>query len=91
MLFRSFPSHDKTPEKLEVTVPKGPREKDSTVTVDLKKEGIAFSRDTVMFMLYLMFKSNMVSRVNLKQMFKIINDPIPENVAKYLLEEAAKG
>jgi hypothetical protein len=84
---------DKTPDKIAVSVPRGPRESESKVEVDLAKatESLAFSKDTIMYILYLMYKSNMISRTNLKQIFRIIDQKMPADVAKYLLEEAAKG
>jgi hypothetical protein len=86
-------SEGKVPDKVEATVAKGPREKPATIAVQVKKEGdsLDFSKDTVFYILYLMYKSNMISRVNLKQMFGLIDQKLPENVVKYLLEEAARA
>lgn len=84
---------DQVPDKVEVTVNRAPNEKPTTLTVNVKKEGdsLQFSKDTLFYFLYLMYKSNMISRANLKQMFAIIDKPIPDNVVKWLLEEAAKA
>ena len=84
---------DVTPDKVEVTVPAGPRQPDTTLAVAIKKETdtLAFSKDTLMYMLYLLFKANMLSRVNLKQIFRMINQEMPKDVVKFLLEEAAKA
>jgi len=81
------------PDKVEAVVARGPREKDATISVRVKKEedSLNFSKDTLFYFLYLMYKSNMVSRVNLKQMFRVVDEEMPKNVVKYLLEEAARG
>lgn len=47
-----------------------------------------FDSNTVLAYLYLLYKTNMISRNNLKQMLAEIKKPWPEDVAKYLMQEA---
>ena len=49
-----------------------------------------FDTNTVFAFMYLMYKSNMISRQNLKQMLNEVKKPWPEDVAKYLVEESMK-
>ena len=55
------------------------------------KEELKLSVDTVLYMLYIWYKANLISRDNLKTLLKVIKDPIPSDVPKYLAQEAAKG
>lgn len=86
-------SVDKTPDKVEVSVPVGPNKPESKLAVSIKKESdtLQFSKDTLMFQMYLLYKANVIGRNNLKQMFQVINKDMPKDVVKYLLEEAAKA
>ena len=86
-------SKDKTPDKMEVTVPVGPNKPDVTLKVNIKKESdsLVFSKDTLMYTLYLLYKSNILGRNNLKQIFRTIDADMPRDVVKWLLEEAAKA
>ena len=47
-----------------------------------------FDVNTVFAYLYLLYKTNMISRQNLKQMLAEVKKPWPEDVAKYLVEES---
>lgn len=49
-----------------------------------------FDVNTVFAYLYLLYKTNMISRNNLKQMLAEIKKPWPEDVVKYLVEESLK-
>lgn len=42
-------------------------------------------------MLYVMYKSNLIGNHNLKQMLDVIGKPFPDDVAAYLVKEAAKA
>jgi hypothetical protein len=44
-----------------------------------------------LIVLYILYKSNMISRRNLKQMLEIIKQPFPEELPKYLVTEADKS
>jgi hypothetical protein len=68
---------------------RGPEAKPLEVVLDLEKAK-GFDVNTVIFMLYLRYRNNEITRRNLKQMFDIINSKHPENIAKFLVEEAAK-
>lgn len=46
--------------------------------------------DTILFLLYLEYKSNMLTRLQLKNALKLINGEHPESIAQWLLTEAAK-
>ena len=50
-----------------------------------------FNKDTVMFTLYLLYKCNLITRHHLRTMFKIIQDELPADVLKYLVEEERKA
>lgn len=52
---------------------------------------LSFNKDTVLYLLYLQYKSNMITRTHLKSYFQLINSDHPEDIAKWLVEEAAKG
>lgn len=54
-------------------------------------EVFTFNKNTVLYLLYLQYKNNMITRSHLKNMFKIINAEHPSNLAKWLVDEAAKG
>ena len=47
-----------------------------------------FDVNTVIAYLYLLYKTNMISRNNLRQMLAEIKKPWPEDVMKYLVEES---
>ena len=49
-----------------------------------------FEANSVIAFIYLMYKTNMISRNNLKQMLNEIKKPWPEDVMKYLVEESQK-
>jgi len=50
-----------------------------------------FDANAVMFILYLLYKDNIITRHHLKNMLKIIKEPIPNDVIKYIAEEAGKA
>jgi len=58
-----------------------------------KEEPKPFTFDTnaVMFVLYLLFKSNIITRHHLKHMLKIIKEPLPEDVVMFIAQEAGKA
>jgi len=55
------------------------------------KRPFTFDANAVMFVLYLFYKDNVISNHNLKHMLKIIKDPMPEDVIKFIAEEAGKA
>lgn len=55
------------------------------------KKELKFNADTIMYMLYLMYTANLLTRLHLKHMMKIIKDTPPTDIARYLVEEAAKS
>lgn len=57
----------------------------------VKTEEFKFDVNTVIFMMYLLYKCNMLSRLNIRQMFGIIKAKIPLDLMKYLVEEEQKS
>ena len=57
-----------------------------------EKKSIKYDAMTVLYLIYLLYKANILSRHNLKQMSKIIKDT-PEDLdfAKAIVEEANKA
>ena len=53
-------------------------------------EPFKFDANTVLAMLYLLFRTNMISRNNLKQMLNEVKKVWPVDVAKYLVEESLR-
>jgi hypothetical protein len=47
-----------------------------------------FDTNTVLAYLYLMYKTNMISRNNLRAMLAEVKKQWPDDVAKYLVEES---
>ena len=69
-------------------------EADLPIIPEVKKEEpkpFTFDANAVMFVLYLFYKDNVISNHNLKHMLKIIKDPMPEDVIKFIAEEAGKA
>ena len=48
------------------------------------------SGKTVMFIFYLLYKSNLITRNHLTRIFEEIKKPQPEDITKYLVAEEAK-
>lgn len=94
---RSHKKSEKVEEpKVEVAVStKLPEPGDKRPVVEEVKVDVtptlAFNKDTILYSLYLQYKANMITRTNLKTYFQIINGKHPDNIAKYLVDEAAKG
>lgn len=70
--------------------PRGERAKTETISLDAGK-ALSFDKDTVLYMIYLMYKMNWWTRNHLKHAFQIINGKHPEDIAKWLVEEAARA
>lgn len=49
-----------------------------------------FDTNAVFAYLYLLYKTNMISRQNLKQMLAEMKKPWPADVIRYLVEESMK-
>lgn len=48
--------------------------------------------DTLLYLIYLMYKCNLVTRRHVKDMLKVIREQkLPENLAKYLTEEGERS
>ncbi len=52
---------------------------------------LQINTDTILFLMYMFYKCNIITRHHLKRMLAIIKEPMPENVAKFLVEEVAKA
>lgn len=63
------------------------------VTLDMTKPvdtTLDIDKDTVVYLVYLLYKTNMIARNNLRNMIDEISKPLPDNVLKWLVNEAAK-
>ena len=61
----------------------------SPVVVEVKSNEMTQS---VLYLIYLLYKSNLISRTNLKEMVGIVNQDLPkEGLGKFLVNEAAKA
>ena len=60
--------------------------------VDITPKPIPFSFDknTVVYLVYLLYKSNILDRYSVKHLLKIIEDKHPDDIIKYLVEETNK-
>ena len=81
----------KEPEVVTVTVDKGPNIKEAakipTEVVEVKKSK---DNNPTILLIYLLYKTNMISRDHLKTMLKEVNN-IPETgVIEWLVKEAAR-
>ena len=47
-------------------------------------------RDTIFKFLYILFKGNFFSRDNMKQLFKVMQGDLPEDIEGYFLGEVSK-
>ena len=47
-------------------------------------------KDTILYFMYLLYKTNQITRHHVKHMLKIINAPMPTDLMKYFLEEVGK-
>ena len=43
---------------------------------------------TVKYMIYLMYKSNLLARNNLKELLKVISEPAPDDISAYIVKES---
>ena len=46
---------------------------------------------TLFYFIYLLYKCNLITRRNVADMLKMIKKETPEDIAKYLVEEAARA
>jgi hypothetical protein len=49
------------------------------------------NKDTIVYLMYLLYKSNLITRLNIRHMFKIIDEEIPGDVLAYLVTEERKA
>jgi hypothetical protein len=64
------------------------------VTLNMDKPidtDLDIDKDTVVYLVYLLYKTNMIARNNLRNMLDEISKPLPTNVLKWLVNEAAKA
>ena len=52
------------------------------------KESFKFDANTVLALLYMLYKTNLITRKHLKDMLAEVKKTWPEDVAKYLVEES---
>lgn len=60
------------------------------VPVEPKKEAFKFDANTVLAVLYMLYKTNLISRNNLRLLLAEVKKTWPEDVAKYLVEESIR-
>ncbi len=58
------------------------------VPVEPKKEVFKFDANTVLAVLYLYYKTNLITRQHLRTMLAEVKKEWPEDMAKYLVKEA---
>lgn len=58
------------------------------VAVEVKDEPI--SANSALYVFYLLYKTNFVTRLQLRHILRVIKEEAPENLAEYLVKEAAK-
>ena len=71
-----------------------PGPKVPTVVLDMTKpidDTLDIDKDTVVYLVYLLYKTNMIARNNLRNIIDQISKPLPDNVLKWLVNEAAKA
>jgi hypothetical protein len=76
------------------TLPLPGQPRKPVVVLDLTKpvDGVLdIDKDTVVYLVYLLYKTNMIARNNLRNMIDQISKPLPDNVLKWLVNEAAKA
>lgn len=56
-----------------------------------KIEEFKFDTNTVIYIIYLMYKNNMITRRHIKDLFAIVKQDVPSDVTKWLVEEASKS
>jgi len=64
------------------------------VSLDMTKPvdaALNIDKDTVIYLVYLLFKTNMIARNNLRNMIDQISKPLPDDVLKWLVNEAARA
>jgi len=82
--------------KISIPVEKDPnilvaaKDKRKNIELDVTPSK-SFNKETVLFLIYLLYSSNMITRLHVKQFLKIIQDGPPNDLAKYLVEVAAKA
>jgi hypothetical protein len=55
------------------------------------KAEVKLSVETIMFILYMFYKCNIITRHHLKRLVAIIKDNPPTDMAKYIMEEVGKA
>lgn len=56
-----------------------------------EKKEFKFDVNTVLFFVYLLYKCNLLTRHHIRTMFKLIKEPLPDDVPKYLVDEERKA
>lgn len=50
----------------------------------------SYDKETIKYIVYLLYKSNMIARNNLREVLQIIESPTPEKLLEYLVIESKK-
>lgn len=74
-------------EKSEMEVPVVEEVKVPEIDPGMKK----VDEETVLYVVYLLYKANMLARNNLREIVKVVGQPVPEKLVGWLVKEAAKG
>lgn len=56
-----------------------------------EEKKFVFDANAVMYTLYLLFKCNIITRHNLKNMLKLIKESTTEDIIKFIAQEAARA
>lgn len=62
-----------------------------TTKAEKKVDPFKFDVNSVVFMMYMLYKCNTLTRHHIRHMLKIIKDEAPGDIMKYLVEEAARA
>ena len=57
----------------------------------LEPKPFTFDTNSVIFMMYLLYKSNILTRHHLRAMMKVVQAPIPGDIIRYIVEEAGRA
>jgi hypothetical protein len=78
-------------QKIDSTSEESMKKQESVSTTSNTTSPDKISGKTVMYLIYLLYKENLLTRDNLGHIFKIVKDvKEPEDITKYLVEEEAK-
>jgi hypothetical protein len=60
------------------------------VTAASSTPSFMFDKNAVLFVLYLLYRKNIIARNNLRELLEEVQKSVPENVAEWLVKESMK-